>query len=486
MKSTRFSKSAKTRKPEGLVKKEEAVMVVEPIKEEKGNAIVVDTNVLINDPNSILELVKGGNLVIIPKQVIKELDRLKSKSDTRKEASDAIKIIYNFRKENNEHLMILWKQNFIGMELDRNNPDHQIIATFNCVVKDKKFAAYRKFKLISDDNAMLLMAGENFKNHPKVEIEPYKHIRVKLRKTPKVLKAILLKEDDYLNNEIIFRTKRFRSLKENAGILLSMAGSEFMAIRKGGKLLPINSKISVCGLRPLNEGGRNWGQEQYITQLIDREIKVILVSGVAGTGKTLLALAAALVQRGGGKNKYNQIILTRPAVPLEDKDDLGFLPGDLEAKMYEYIVPFAQDLEVIIEANDRNPDFLMRNKKADTTESLLTALRKDPFAFMGNLGIKINAVQHYRGRTYHNTFIIIDEAQNLTPLQIKTIITRAGNNCKIVLTGDLDQIDKKFLNSENSGLAYAMVRMEGSPMVGVTILTSKVRSEIAAYAEKVL
>jgi len=475
-----FKNERKNRKTISVAK------IVEPIKEEKGNVIVIDTNVLINDPNSILELIKGDNLLVIPKRVILELDGLKRKSDTRKEASDAIKIIYDFRKKGSKNLVISWKQNFIGLELDRNNPDHQIIAAFNFLLKDKKFVGYKKFKLISDDTTLLIIASELFAGNLKVEIEPYRHIRVKVKKPPKVLKAVILREDDWKNNKIIFRSQRFRGLKENAGVLLSTAGSEFMAIRKGDELVPIDGNISVMGLKPMNEGERNWKQEQYITQLLDRGINVVLASGVAGTGKTLLALAAALAQKGGGKNKYSKVILTRPAVPLDDKDDLGFLPGDLNAKMAEYIVPFSQDLEVIIEVNDKNPDFFMKKTKADTTESLLAALQKDSFAFMSNLGVKINAVQHYRGRTYHNTFIIVDEAQNLTPLQIKTIITRAGRNCKIVLTGDLEQIDRRFLNSENSGLAYAMVKMEGSPMVGVTVLTHTVRSAIAAYAEKVL
>jgi hypothetical protein len=210
--------------------------------------------------------------------------------------------------------------------------------------------------------------------------------------------------------------------------------------------------------------------------------KGCLLYGAPGTGKTLLALAAAMHQH----RKYGQIILTRPAVPLEDKDELGFLPGDLNAKMAEYIVPFAQDLEAIIEANDKNLSFVLKKTKADTTELLLESLRKDSFAFFSKMGVKINAVQHYRGRTYHNTFIIVDEAQNLTPLQVKTILTRSGKNCKIVLTGDLEQIDKRFLTSENSGLAYAMVKMEGNEMVGVTVLMETVRSASAAYAEKVL
>lgn len=463
--------------------------VVEPIsiKEEKGNVIMVDTNVLINDPNCISEFIKGGNAVVIPKTVIFELDKLKMKAEIKLEVRTAIKAIYNFRKEKSDKLFITWKQIFSKLELDKTVADHQIIATFNHVLQDKKFAGYKKFKLISDDATLLIIAGEIFADNPKVEIEPYNHIRVKLKKTPKVSKPVVLREEDFDKGACIFKPQRFKGLKENAGILLKFGETpEYMAIRKGNKLIPLDINNSVCGIKPMNEGlkdgKQNWKQAQLIAQLLDPKINVVLISGVAGTGKTLLSLAAALQQR----QKYNQIILTRPAVPLEDKDELGFLPGDLNAKMAEYIVPFAQDLEVIIEANAKNQNFYMRKVKNATSDALLTELRRDSFAFLNSFGIKVNAVQHYRGRTYHNTWIIVDEAQNLSPHQVKSIITRAGRNCKIVLTGDLDQIDKRFLNSENSGLAYAMVKMEGSPMVGVTMLTHTVRSEIASYAEKVL
>jgi PhoH-like ATPase len=226
----------------------------------------------------------------------------------------------------------------------------------------------------------------------------------------------------------------------------------------------------------------NWQQAQFIDQLTDHDVNIVLVSGVAGTGKTLLALAAALHQR----SKYKKIILTRPAVPLENDEQLGFLPGDLNAKMFEYVIPFIQDLEVIIEENAKNPNFFMKKGKNMSSSELLDSLSKDAFAFLRDLNVTVNAVQHYKGRTYHNAWIIVDEAQNLSPAQVKTIITRAGRNCKIVLTGDLEQIDKKFLNSENSGLAYAMAKMEGQKIVGVTVLAKKVRSPLADLAEKLL
>lgn len=462
---------------------------VKPVQEVDGNVILFDTNVIINDKDCIKEFLKqSGNVVVIARMVILELDRLKNyKSEVKSEARIATKTIYDFTKQKPDRVFVSWKQNFFRLDLDKSIPDHNIIATFNHALTDKRFAGYKKFKLISDDNAMLIIAGELFANNPKVEVAPYNHIRVKV-KTPKTMSTVVLKETDSDKaGNIIFSPKRFRGLKENASILLKIdEGPAFGAIRKGNVLIPLNIKESVCGIAPMpdKDNNDNWEQAQYISQVIDPSVAIVLASGVAGTGKTLLALAAALQQR----DKYRKIILTRPVVPLEGEETLGFMPGDLNAKMMEYIIPFIQDLEVIIEENDKNRNFFMRKMKNAnlTTSELLASLKKDPFAFFESLNISVNSVQHYKGRTYHKTWIIVDEAQNLSQQQAKTILTRAGKNSKIILTGDLEQIDKKFLNAENSGLAYAMVKMNGNSIVGVTHLKIKARSDAADLAEKLL
>jgi PhoH-like ATPase len=462
---------------------------VGPVKEVDGNVILFDTNVIINDKDCIKEFLKQpNNVVVIARMVILELDRLKNyKSEVKSEARIATKVIYDFKKQKPDRVFVSWKQNFFKLDLDKSIPDHNIIATFNHILIDKRFAGYKKFKLISDDNAMLIIAGELFANNPKVEVAPYNHIRVKI-KTPKTMSTVILKETDYKDGNIIFSPRRFRGLKENSSILLKLSSEApaFGAIRKGNILVPLNIKESVCGIAPMpdKDNNDNWEQAQYISQVTDPKIAIVLASGVAGTGKTLLALAAALQQR----DVYRKIILTRPVVPLEGEETLGFLPGDLNAKMMEYIIPFIQDLEVIIEENDKNRSFFMRKMKNAnfTTADLLASLKKDPFAFFESLNISVNSVQHYKGRTYHKTCIIVDEAQNLTQAEIKTILTRAGKNSKIILTGDLAQIDKKFLNAENSGLAYAMVKMNGNSIVGVTHLKIKARSDAADLAEKLL
>lgn len=468
----------------------------EKVSTKKGNVIIVDTNVLINDYTSIQEFIKEDNLLIIPKTVIVELDGLKKKPEVSHEARMASNLILKYHQEGK--LQILWNENFSKLPLSKESPDNRIIACLNYVVKSKasSYADYQKIKLVTDDTSMLLLASSFFEKNPLVEVEHFKNIRVdiKLESRPE-LKIVNIRDTDYEGPDckIKFCQRRFPDLKQNGGVLINEQGEVSLAYRKDGYLKRVPPFISACGIKSQNEGARNWEQELLLAQLLDPEIQVVLASGSAGSGKTLLALASALEQR----NNYRNIILTRPTILIGDIDRLGFLPGDMNAKMAEYMDPFLQNLEVIIDANEKNPGFFMHGlitpdssmvskKKTSSNEELLRALRKRPFEFLADLGIKVNSIQYYKGRTYHKTCLIIDESQDLSPIEVKQIITRMGRDSKVILVGDLGQIDRRFLNADNSGLAYAMAKMEGNPMIGVTNLTHTVRSEVAAFAEKVL
>ncbi|MFA6369530.1 MAG: PhoH family protein [Patescibacteria group bacterium] len=477
-------------------KKKETVATEEKANQKKGNVIIVDTNVFINDYRAIEEFIKGDNLLIVPKTVIVELDKLKKKPEIKHEARMASNLILQYHKEGK--LKIVWHENFSKLPLDKDVPDNRIIACLNHIVKTKAslYNDYQKIKLVTDDTSMLLLASSFFEKNPLVEVERFKNIRVDIKLEPRPgLKTVNIRDTDYegTNCQIKFSEKRFPDLKENGGVLISEHEEVSLAYRKGRGLKRVTPYISACGIKSQNEGTRNWEQELLLAQLLDPQIKVVLASGSAGSGKTLLALASALEQN----KSYRNIILTRPTILIGDVDRLGFLPGDINAKMAEYMDPFLQNLEVIIDANAKNPDFFMHGlitpesgftnkKKTSSYEELLRSLRKNPFNFLAELGIKVNSIQYYKGRTYHKTCLIIDEAQDLSPIEVKQIITRMGRDSKVILVGDLGQIDRRFLNADNSGLAYAMAKMEGNPMIGVTHLTHTVRSEVAAFAEKVL
>lgn len=209
---------------------------------------------------------------------------------------------------------------------------------------------------------------------------------------------------------------------------------------------------------------RNAEQTFALDVLNDSDIKLVAITGKAGTGKTLLALAAALRQH----REYNQILLARPIVSLSNKD-LGFLPGDEKQKVGPYMQPLFDNLNVIKSQIGRNG----AEYKAlqDIEES-------------GKLSIE--ALAFIRGRSLSETYCIVDEAQNLTPHEIKTIITRAGENTKMVFTGDLQQIDQPYLDSQSNGLAYMIDKMKGQNLFAHVNLVKGERSELSELASDLL
>ncbi len=186
------------------------------------------------------------------------------------------------------------------------------------------------------------------------------------------------------------------------------------------------SKESVYGITP-----RNAEQTFAVHALLNPEVKLVTLSGKAGTGKTLLALAAALESR----TKYRQILLTRPIIPLSNRD-IGFLPGDIASKIKPFMQPLYDNLGVI------RGQF---SEKSEMFQRLQTMLDEDKLA--------IEPLAYIRGRSLVKMFMIVDEAQNLTPHEVKTIITRAGEGTKIVFTGDINQIDHPYLGIHSNGLS---------------------------------
>ncbi|MFT3885712.1 MAG: PhoH family protein [Flavobacteriales bacterium] len=216
-------------------------------------------------------------------------------------------------------------------------------------------------------------------------------------------------------------------------------------------------KQNVFGISP-----KNAEQALAMAALLDPEIKLVTLQGAAGTGKTLLALACALEQR----RDYRQIYVTRPVVPLSNKD-IGYLPGDIQSKLDSYMQPLWDNLKLIkgnFEKHDSTPkriDEMLENEK-----------------------IQIAPLAYIRGRSLSNIFFIVDEAQNLTPLEIKTVISRAGEGTKIVFTGDVHQIDTPYLDSESNGLSYLIDKAKGDPLFAHITLEKGERSALANLANE--
>ncbi|MGB4740798.1 MAG: PhoH family protein [Fuerstiella sp.] len=216
------------------------------------------------------------------------------------------------------------------------------------------------------------------------------------------------------------------------------------------------TRTSCFGIRP-----RNAEQSFALQALTDPNIKLITLSGRAGSGKTLVSLAAALEC----EQDYRQIMLARPIVPLSNRD-LGFLPGDANAKIQPYMQPLFDNLSVIRHENQESKHIVDRMLEEERLE--------------------ITPLAYIRGRSLQKTYFIVDEAQNLTPHEVKTIITRAGEGTRIVLTGDVQQIDHPYLDSTSNGLTYVINRMKGQHLYAHVTLEKGVRSELSEVASGLL
>ncbi|RCS56201.1 PhoH family protein [Bremerella cremea] len=241
-------------------------------------------------------------------------------------------------------------------------------------------------------------------------------------------------------------------LKNGSKSVLATFNREEQALRR-------IEKYSPYGIKP-----RNAEQVFAIRALMDDNIKLVTLAGKAGTGKTLLALSSALAC----SSAYRQILLARPVVPLSNRD-LGYLPGDISAKMDPYMQPLFDNLSVIRhQFNDSDKEAQRINRMLEQEKLVIT-----PLAYI-------------RGRSLQRMYMIVDEAQNLTPHEVKTIITRAGEGTKIVFTGDIYQIDHPYLDSLSNGLSYMINRMKGQDLYAHISLEKGERSELADIASELL
>ena len=218
-------------------------------------------------------------------------------------------------------------------------------------------------------------------------------------------------------------------------------------------------KENAYGISP-----RNAEQTFAIHALLNPKIKLVTINGVAGTGKTLLALASSLEQR----RNYKQIFIARPIVPLSNKD-IGYLPGDIQSKINPYMEPLWDNLKFIQSQYKQTDKKFKALKNMIDTEKLI-----------------IQPLAYIRGRSFSNIFFIIDEAQNLTPHEIKAIISRAGENTKVVFVGDIYQIDTPYLDSQSNGLSYLIDKLKKEEIYSHVTLKKGERSELANLANDLL
>ncbi len=524
----------------GQLPKEEAVISVkEPLTVKKkivGSSdkkiYVVDTNVLIDDPGATDILIDDGNLVVVPITVINELNGLKKEKP---EAQLAIKRIYARLLKKDPSLVIETQTAFVKW-LNPLIADDQIIATYNYVLSSSRrassgYGGYSDVRLVTGDISMTILALTVLKSQKPI-VEDYRRNKVEIVERDLLIPRYRVSARSIIRSgdHFTFPAKGKLKAVANGEAIVAISNAtnletgetgewqeSFCAVRRNDHFLIMDSSISASGVRPMHNGTCNWAQIIAMNFLCDNSVSCVFLQGGAGTGKTLLALASALESKKSGF--YDQVIISRPVVPLEEKQQMGFLPGDISQKMNPWLLPIEQNLRFITQFNHpvvlkkiepayeeevfskrgrRKKDDHGRKQKGKQRPQPVKApvMKKTVQSFSEILdanGLLIQSLDYIRGATFSKSFIIIDEAQNLTAHQIKTIITRVGKGTKIVFTGDLGQIDGR-LNRNTSGLAYAIKKFSRNPqlagaknpMIAIVNFSATLRSDIASLAEKIL
>ena len=430
---------------------------------------VIDTNVILHDATCIQNF--EDNEVVIPISVLEELDQFKRGNE---------QIHYNAR----EFLRLLDELSVDSDMSDLNQfdgkirvvvnhswhpdvevifkedcPDHRII---NCAFKLHEETPDKKIVLVSKDTNIRLKArslGILAEDYTTDTIEDISDIYPGNR----LIENVSTEEIDMVYSSVDIGTNDLQSIEKptpNENFILKNGQKSVLAYFDPFEknIVQINNP-NAYGIIP-----RNAEQSFALNMLLDNRIQLITISGKAGTGKTLLALASALEKR----KSFSKIFLARPIIPLSNRD-LGFLPGDIHSKLDPYMQPLFDNLSVIRNQFKNSDQRALRINEMLEHEKLL-----------------ITPLAYIRGRSLQKSFFIVDEAQNLTPHEVKTIITRAGEGTKVIFTGDIHQIDHPYLDKKSNGLTYLISRMKGQDVFAHITLEKGERSDLADLASNLL
>ena len=444
----------------------------------KPKIFVLDTNVILHDYRALRHF--QDNNIVIPVAVVEELDKFKKGNDAlafnargfmreidritegRCFGRDGLPIgkgLGLVKVEPNHPFSEEYSQMFVD-----DIPDHRILATAMWV-RDNHPGVF--VALVTKDVNLRLKAkaaGMEVQDYLTDKIEEQR-IENSLKEvqsrplSPELMQELCYGPQTSLPRETVMKTEPapnqlFKFVWENGA-----EGSACARYDAAGDRIVLIKTREAYGIRPRNEE-----QMMALDALLNRKVELVSLTGGAGTGKTLLALAAALEQ----EKDYEQIIISRPAVVLGNQE-LGFLPGDQKAKMTPFLQPLMDNLNVI------KAQFRPSSREALRIESMLSQEK-----------LIIEPLAYIRGRSLGKCYFIIDEAQNLTPHEIKTIITRAGEGTKMVFTGDIFQIDQPYLDQWSNGLTHLGEKMAGQRIFQHIFLRRGERSRLSELAAKLL
>ena len=435
---------------------------------------VLDTSVYLTDASSIFTY--QNNDVVIPLKVLEEIDKHKKRQDgVGSNARKIIRTLDSLREKGSLYkgvrlgkgLGVIFvkgcKFSDLPDGLDPKVPDNEIIGV---ALNEKNKFPKRKVVLVSRDinmrvkcDSIGLLCEDFVENQVVKDTEQlYRGFKIYLVDDELIDQfysgePIILEEE----KNIVFRPNEFIMLVSSSNDKKT-ALAKFYNYSTPLKRLDSELKKGIWGVKP-----RNKEQKFALDLLMDPEVQVVTLVGKAGSGKTLLAIAAGLAQvvEDTKQTLYRRLVVSRPIQPMGK--DIGYLPGTMEEKMNPWLAPIQDNLQ-----------FLMGNDK--TTLKMYT----------DNGTIEIEALTYIRGRSIANSFIIIDEAQNLSAHELKTILTRVGENTKIVLTGDIEQIDNAYVDETSNGLTYAIEKFKKYELSGHITLVKGERSKVATLSAKIL
>jgi PhoH-like ATPase len=491
----------------------------------KAKTFVLDTNVLLHDPQSIFKF--ADNNLIIPVEVLEELDAIKGEQSTERGRNarwvhrllsellpDSRAMLEGVRLENGGTLSVIINPLLADPALAGSPALHRLRA----VLPD----------LAKKDNRIIAAALYIKDNYPPPTILVTKDVNVALK-----ARAVGLEAQDYLNDKVpladeeaayrelpltVYELQRFcsegtfdvgrkaaRDLALNDYVLLRSDEGKTMPARHHGegivRRLRLPDFVKAPGGIPIRP--RNLEQQFLMDALLDDTVSLVTCAGKAGTGKTLVTIACALHQTLEEHSRYDGVSISRPVFALGK--DLGFLPGTLDEKMRPWLQPYFDALEVLIPSKlPKEPQFAAKKvskKKQHRGAEAFAPTAPAPFVGGGPGGlppvkpyerlikgglVEIEALAFIRGRSIARRFFILDEAQQLTPHEVKTVITRIGEGSKIVLLGDPAQIDNPYVDSRSNGLVYARNRLRGHALSAHVQLTKGERSKLAELAADLL
>lgn len=423
---------------------------------------VLDTNVYLTDAESILAF--ANNDILVPLKVLDEIDKHKKRQDTvGVQARSTIRKLDQLRAKGNlskgvrlekgKGIIRVKSYNPLCLpdDLDLEDPDNQIIATALSEMEQNKT---RKVVVVSRDINMrvkcdaLGILTEDYQVEQVVATSDQLYSGIyEALVDDQVVDSFYEDKEVHLDGIVGLCPNQFIMLISNSNskkTALARYINENAALKKVPNVVAWNTKA------------RNKEQQFALNLLMDPDVPVVSLIGKAGSGKTLLALAAGLEQT-LGSNKYKKIVVTKPVEPVGK--DIGFLPGTLEEKMLPWLAPIQDNLQ-----------FLMGDDR----------MTLDMYQEKGQ--IEVEAMTFIRGRSISNAFIVIDEVQNMTQHEIKTVLTRVGEGTKIVLTGDIEQIDNVYIDATNNGLSYVVERLKTESITGHITLKKGERSKVATIA----